>query len=153
MPSLETYRVLDRPITEQLRRSPLFASLPNDRHECLSLILGGALFRLPAGVVVFTQGDPAVLVVVTEGALLDDASGITWRAGSHFGAREALSGTPFAGAVRTVAPATVYQLALDRLRMLISLCPAIAKTLCAELEPAASAILAAAPGPGEPLST
>ncbi|TRW15152.1 cyclic nucleotide-binding domain-containing protein [Glacieibacterium frigidum] len=137
MASLESFRAPTRPLTDQLRRVPLFAALPTDRRGCLELLREGALFEVPAGVEIVAPGDAAALLVVTEGALADDGGTRVWSAGSYLGVAEALGGLPFTDAVRTVAPTLLYRLDGALVAELMTRCPAIAASLRADFAPAA----------------
>lgn len=143
MSSLEPYLAPNLLITDQLRRAPTFAALPSDPGACLDLLREGALFDIPAGIEVVAAGDAPALIVVTQGALLERETGRSWRAGSHLGLAEALSGRCFDGAIGTAAPTLLYWLDGALLGGFVRQCPETAARLLAD---SVFAILPQCPG-------
>ncbi len=141
MPLLEPYTAPNRLVVDQLRRAPLFAALPTDRGECLSVLREGAVFEIPAGVEIVSPGDAPALLVLAEGALCDKASGQAWSAGSYLGVSETLAGRPFQAVIGTVAPSVLYRLDGRLLQDFMALCPAIATRMMADLAEAAATML------------
>lgn len=129
MPLLQSYHAPARLIADQLRRAPPFATLPTDPQGCLALLREGSVFEVPANVEIVAPGDPAALLVVTEGGLCEQGGARVWSAGSCLGVSEILAGTPFAAAIRTVAPTLLYRLQGVRLETFHTLCPTIASRL------------------------
>lgn len=133
MPSLAAYSAPQRPIADQLRQVALFADLPNDRRDCLALLRQGTVYDVPAGVEIVSPGEPAALMVITQGGLCDSSSALTWPAGTCLGAREFLAGQPFHGAISTIAPTLFYRLEAAKLQGFLQHCPAIAQCLVLEV--------------------
>lgn len=138
--ALSAFTAPDRPVADRLRRAPSFASLPTARAECLSVLRQGVMYDLSADVVLVSPGDPPALIVVIEGGLHDDENAQSWPAGSCVGVRELTDNLPFASALATVSPTSIYRLEVDLFESFRRRCPAIAQCLSAELSSHASLV-------------
>jgi CRP-like cAMP-binding protein len=116
-------------IVDQLRRSPLFSTLPLDRDHCLAVLRKGGMYDVPSGVEIVAPGDPAAFLMITNGALCEPPGARCWQTGDHLGLAEAMAGAPFASTVCTVAPTLLYRLDGDLVADLLTCCPVIAHKL------------------------
>lgn len=135
MPSLSAFAAPDRSIVDQLRRAPVFASLPGDSADCFAVLRRGAVLEVPAGVEVVSPGDLPALIVVTAGGLYDAGGSVAWPAGGCVGVAESLAGRRFASALRTVSPTLLYRLEAEWVQPLLRRCPGVSRCLLAALSP------------------